>query len=439
MQFSDTIFALSSGRTPSGVAVVRVSGIHSRQVIESLTGGVPEARRAVMRSLKASDGTLLDRCLVIFFEGPATFTGEDCSEFHLHGGSAVVASVLNAIDAIAGVRAAEAGEFTRRAFLNGKVDLVEAEALADLIAAETVAQQRFALESAGGAQAGLYGSWRSRIVHALAMTEAELDFSDEGDVPGSVGDTVWADMVRLVAEIREHIGQFHRAEMIRDGYRVVIVGEPNAGKSSLLNAFARREVAIVTDEPGTTRDLIDVSLDLGGLKVVVTDTAGLRDNPGAIEAIGIDRALKRSEESDLVIRLVPAGAERAEFEGPRPRTDLVVMSKADLIEGGRMDGSGLSISTKTGQGIQELLLEIDRRARIAVNSSGGLLPARARHVAHLGDAASHLDGAISSPGEWLEVRAEELRRAAHSFGLIAGSIGVEDVLDAVFSEFCIGK
>ena len=223
---------------------------------------------------------------MLFFAGPASFTGEDCAEFHLHGGRAVVSAMAEALAEFDGVRPAEAGEFTRRAFLNGKMDLVEAEALADLIAAETEAQRRFALSGAGGIQSALYAGWRKRIVHARAMIEAELDFAEEGDVPGSVSAAVWDDVRRLIAEIEAHLAGFHRAEIIREGFSVVIAGPPNAGKSSLLNALARRDVAIVTEEPGTTRDLVHVALDLRGMKVVVTDTAGIREGAGRVEAIG---------------------------------------------------------------------------------------------------------------------------------------------------------
>ena len=348
----------------------------------------------------------------------------------------MVRAVMEALSEFADTRTAEAGEFTRRAFLNGKLDLVETEALADLIAAETETQRRLALESAGGAQSDLYAAWRSRIVHAIAMIEAELDFADEGDVPGSVADLIWTDLTVLIGEIERHAGSFHQAEIIRDGFRVVLLGAPNSGKSSLLNALARRDVAIVTEEAGTTRDLIDVALDLGGMKVIVTDTAGIRSDPGRVEALGIERALKRAREADLVISLTAA-------DSPSAATPMVagafrVLSKADLAATDDLGDCGLAVSSTTGEGLDKLLDEISARARSATTNAG-LLPGRLRHVELLLRAVSSLRAACDLDAEWLELRAEELRNAAKAFGAIAGRIDVEDVLDRVFSEFCIGK
>ncbi|HTV70483.1 MAG TPA: tRNA uridine-5-carboxymethylaminomethyl(34) synthesis GTPase MnmE [Rhizobiaceae bacterium] len=436
MQFRETIYALSSGKVPSGVAVVRVSGPSALPITSAMAGYDIEPRAAALRNLRAADGTMLDRGLVLFFRGPHSFTGEDCAEFHLHGGRAVVASVIEAIGAFAATRMAEPGEFTRRAFLNGKMDLVEAEALADLIAAETDTQRRFALASAQGAQSAAYASWRKRIIHALAMMEAELDFSDESDVPGSVADEVWADVAFLIREICFHTAGFKRAEIVREGFRVVILGAPNAGKSSLLNALAKRDVAIVTDEPGTTRDLIDVALDLGGIKVILTDTAGLRDGAGMVEAIGIERALARARDADLVLRLVPADGEIG--LNSQNAAELLVRSKCDLSSDTGVDFDCV-VSVKTGVGLTELLRTIEMRAKTAIGVDADILPARLRHVELLNRAAAHLERALAMDPAWLELRAEELRSAAKAFGTIAGQVDVEDVLDAVFSEFCIGK
>jgi tRNA modification GTPase len=441
MQFPDTIFALSSGKPPSGVAVIRISGPGSQAALEAVAGNVPAARKAVLATLRAPDGEAIDRGLAIFFPGPASFTGEDCAELHLHGGRAVVSAMLATLSGFDGVRPAEAGEFTRRAFLNGKMDLVGAEALADLVAAETDAQRRFALAGAGGSQSALYAGWRKRIVHARAMIEAELDFADEGDVPGSVATAVWDDVRQLVNEIGTHVTGFHQAEIIREGYSVVIAGAPNAGKSSLLNALARRDVAIVTDEPGTTRDLVHVALDLGGLKVVVTDTAGIREDAGKVEAMGIERALESVREADLVLLLedvaAPAGLVVPASRGPA----LKVGSKADLVEGavGAIGRYDIAVSARSGAGVNELLTMISRQAAAATDLHGGVIPARARHVALLTDAARSLMAALGGHDDALEFRAEELRRAANSFGRIAGTIDVEDVLGVIFSEFCIGK
>lgn len=441
MQFPDTIFAPSSGRPPSGVAVIRLSGPHSRQALEAIAGRVPPERRAVLTEFRSSDGRVLDRGLALFFPGPASFTGEDCAEFHLHGGRAVVDAMLDTLSGIKGLRPAEAGEFTRRAFLNGKMDLVEAEALADLISAETEAQRRFAVASAGGAHSTLYAGWRRRIVHARAMIEAELDFADESDVPGSVSDQVWRDMAALAGEIERHVEGFHRAEIIREGYSVVIAGAPNAGKSSLLNALARRDAAIVTDEPGTTRDLVHVALDLNGVKVVVTDTAGIREGAGKVEAIGIERALASVREADLVIHLEDLSAPVG-LMLPEPTADrLRVGSKADLVDGlpaSVASGFHLMISARTGEGIDRLLDLIAGKASSAIGTTESLAPARARHVALLRQAAARLTDSLAEDSD-LEVRAEELRLAGAAFGKIAGTVDVEEVLGVIFSEFCIGK
>ena len=279
----DTIYALSSGGMPSGVAVVRISGGAVAAVAEIVCGGLPAARYASLKPIRSRNGELLYEALVIYFPGPASFTGEDVLEIHLHGSRAVAAAVLSELAGFTGLRMAEAGEFSRRAYLNGKKDLAAVEGLADLIAAETEAQRRFAQGNSSGVQSRLYQSWRQQIIDMRSLIEAELDFADEGDIAGSVSDLVWVDAARLGEEIRGHLAGFKRAEIVLDGFKVVLAGAPNAGKSSLLNALAKRDAAIVSDEPGTTRDLVDVSLDLGGMKVVLTDTAGIRAEPGRVE------------------------------------------------------------------------------------------------------------------------------------------------------------
>lgn len=439
----DSIVALSSGRLPAGVAVLRISGPRTRFVVETIAGSMVKDRAAVLRKFRAPDGTVLDSGLVIFFPGPASFTGEDVAEFHVHGGRAVVARMLEIISGFEGVRHAEPGEFTRRAFLNGKVDLVETEALADLVNAETEAQRRFAVQNAEGVQSALYLSWRRRLIHARAMIEAEIDFADEEDVPGSVSDTVWSDVQAMIGEIDRHIAGFHAAEIIRDGFEVVILGAPNAGKSSLFNALARRDAAIVTDEPGTTRDLLEVTLDLGGLRVRLTDTAGLRDAPGKVEAIGIERARARANRADLLLLLEDIAAPGN--IGPMPGTAMLlrVGTKLDLLDGrGAGDAVGkydFVISVVNGTGVEALLAEIGRRAAEAAGDVGDVLPSRLRHVELLGEANRHLLRAAAEGAAGQELRAEELRLAADSLGRIVGAIDVEDMLDVIFSQFCIGK
>ncbi|PTE07541.1 tRNA uridine-5-carboxymethylaminomethyl(34) synthesis GTPase MnmE [Mesorhizobium helmanticense] len=437
---SDSIVALSSGRLPAGIAVIRISGARTRFVVETIAGGMVKDRVATLRKLRAADGTLLDTGLVVFFPAPNSFTGEDVAEFHVHGGRAIAAKMLETIAGFDGVRHAEPGEFTRRAFLNGKVDLVETEALADLVNAETEAQRRFAVQNAEGAQSELYLGWRRRLIHARAMIEAEIDFADEDDVPGSVADAVWEDVRAMVDEIGRHVEGFRAAEIIRDGFEVVILGAPNAGKSSLFNALARREAAIVTDEPGTTRDLLEVVLDLSGVRVRVTDTAGLREAPDKVEAIGIEKARAKAHGADLLLVLedmadpVPVGAI------PTDAPVLRIGTKADLIEPQLLAADyDAAISVRDGTGVPELLAEIGRRAEAEISQAGDILPSRLRHVELLNETRRFLLAALTEDGRGQELRAEELRLAADRLGRIVGSVDVEDLLDVIFSQFCIGK
>ncbi|RWN45600.1 MAG: tRNA uridine-5-carboxymethylaminomethyl(34) synthesis GTPase MnmE [Mesorhizobium sp.] len=439
----DSIVALSSGRLPAGVAVIRISGPQTRFVVETIAGGMVKDRVAVLRRFTAPDGTVLDNGLVVFFPGPASFTGEDVAEFHVHGGRAVVVRMLETITGFDGVRHAEPGEFTRRAFLNGKVDLVETEALADLVNAETEAQRRFAVQNAEGVLSELYLGWRRRLIHARAMIEAEIDFADDDDVPGSVSDTIWFDVKTMIGEIDRHIAGFRAAEIIRDGFEVVILGAPNAGKSSLFNALARRDAAIVTDEPGTTRDLLEVTLDLQGLRVRLTDTAGLRDAPGKVEAIGIEKARAKAHGADLLLLLQDIANPRDVGELPTVAPTVRVGTKLDLLEdraaSDATEDYDLVISVKNGTGVEELLEEIGRRAAEAAGSFGDVLPSRLRHVELLGAANSYLVRATDGQTVGQELRAEELRLAADRLGRIVGAIDVEDMLDVIFSQFCIGK
>jgi len=437
MQSIDTIFALSSGLLPSGIAVVRLSGPHVRDALTRIMGKLPRARAAELRTMRDASGSILDRGIAVFFPQPASFTGEDCAEFSLHGGRAVVAAVLRALSDMPGCRQAGAGEFTKRAFLNGKLDLTEAEALADLIAAETEAQRRFALGNSSGLQRELYASWRSRLIHARAMIEAELDFADEGDVPDSVAD-VWGDMGLLAGELRRHVASFHSGEIVRDGLQVVIMGPPNAGKSSLINYLAQRDMAIVSDEPGTTRDLVEVSIDVGGAKIVLTDTAGLRADPGKVEALGIDRAMERARHADLVLWL----RDLSLSVQPRLLVDEVapvweVGTKADLaVEGAPV---AYRISTRTGEGLEGLLAALCACAHGLGAQVGDVVPFRARHVSLLTAGLDHLVESIEAAGSPPEVRAEGLRRATTALEEVVGHVRVEDLLGSIFSQFCIGK
>jgi tRNA modification GTPase len=446
----DTIFAVSSGAPPAGVAVVRLSGPTSRFVLETITGGLPAPRQAVLRNLRRpEDGNLLDRALVLWFPGPASFTGEDVAEFHCHGGRAVVGAVLAVLAGMAGCRPALAGEFTRRAFDNQRLDLLEVEGLADLVAAETEAQRRLAVSQVGGALTALYDGWRSRLLHIRAMIEAELDFADEEDVPDDNSSVVWEDAARLRLDIRAHLERSHAAERLRAGLQVVLLGRPNAGKSSLLNAIARRDVAIVTEEAGTTRDVIEVHLDLQGLPLTLVDTAGLRETSGIVEREGIRRALERAGSADLVLWLSdPEDPDGGLFDSlPQPSAPIWrVLTKSDLagakrasLPVSRTEMPVFGVSAKTGDGMDTLLAQLTEFARALVGGFDDPVATRERHRWHLARALEAVEASLAASSLPLELRAEELRRAADELGHIAGRIGVEDLLDVIFGEFCIGK
>jgi len=434
----DTIFALSSGRLPSGVAVVRASGPKVRFIIETIIGSDIEPRLAAYKTFRARNGDAIDRGLALFFPGPHSFTGEDCVEFHLHGGIAVVEKLLQELSELAGCRIAEAGEFTRRAFTNGKMDLTIAEGLADLIAAETEGQRRLALQVASGAQRQLYTEWRQRLVRARAFIEAELDFADESDVLGSVSDQVWRSLQALHKEIELHIASGKRAAMLRDGLHVVIAGAPNAGKSSLLNFLAGREVAIISDEAGTTRDLLEVKLDLNGIPVYVTDTAGLRETESAVEKIGIEKARERASEADLILLLedmsdpIDVSIEEADAEIWR------IGTKADLT-GALTERWTFRISIKNGSGLDELLAKLQKFAEERIGQINDAVPTRQRHINLLRSTISEIEIAANRDDLPLELRAENMRRASQYLGRITGDVDVEEILDVIFSQFCIGK
>jgi tRNA modification GTPase len=436
---SDTIFALSSGPPPSGVAVVRLSGSGVRFGLETLIDSIPEPRRASLRSVRGRDGQKIDRGLVLFFPAPHSFTGEDMAELHLHGGRAVVAAVLAELEALPDFRAAEAGEFTRRAFGNERLDLTQVEGLADLVLAETEAQRRQAMRQADGALGRLYDGWRERLIGARALVEAELDFPDEEDVPGSVSVQAWDSVRGLEKEIVNHVSD-RRGERLRDGAEIVVLGPPNAGKSSLINAIARRDVAIVTPEPGTTRDLIEIRLDLGGYPVTLVDTAGLREAEGVVEREGIRRAEERAAKADLVLWLSDA---TAAAPSPLPGS-LTVGTKIDLIDSEAERSQiaalfGHAVSSKTGRGVDELLGFLTRRIATELAPAESPLITRSRHRTALLGCLEALRAALVDDGRALELRAEDLRRAGDALARITGRIGVEDLLDVIFRDFCIGK
>lgn len=444
-----TIHALSSGRGRAGVAVIRISGPAAGAVLDRMAPPRPRPRVAAFRTIRhPATGEPLDQALVLYFAGPRSETGEDMAELQVHGGPAVVAAVLDALSGIGGCRLAEPGEFARRAFENGKLDLTAAEGLADLVDAETEAQRRQALRQAGGELARLYDGWRSRLLDAMATAEAAIDFSDEADV-GAAATAEGSRIVNALAgEIADHLARGRRGEIVRDGFRVAIVGPPNAGKSSLLNALARRDAAIVSDEPGTTRDVVEVRLDLDGLAVVVADTAGLRDTAGAVEQEGMRRARAAAAAADLVIWLVDAASPVWPPAADLPGLDgrlLVVLNKCDLSAAqGLQPPSGVQegprVSARDGTGIDALTdhLSALAAAATAVDREAPVL-SRARHREHLAACLEALNRFSSGDSADVELRAEDLRRAAHELGRLTGRVDVEDVLDRVFGRFCIGK
>lgn len=429
-----TIFALSSGALPAGVAVVRISGPRALQALSQLTRkDLPLARQAALRTITALDGRVLDQALTLVFPAPHSFTGEDCVELQLHGSRAVVNAVLQELAKIEGLQPAEAGQFSRRAFENGRIDLVEAEGLSELISAETEMQRRLAVEQSFGGQSALYQDWARRLTHARAMIEAELDFSDEEDVPGSVGESTKIEIAALHQELLRHVSAARGGEIIRDGYVVAIVGRPNAGKSSLLNALANRDVAIVTEVAGTTRDVLQVDLDIDGYLIRLFDTAGLRDSTNVVEQEGIRRAQGAIEKADLVLFLEEIDSDAERISLPDGKDILHVGSKRDLHE--VSDAYDLCISTKTEEGLGQLRQAILRRVRDVW--SGSAAPTRVRQLDLLHDASHFVEQALQA--EQLELRAEQLRAAASALGRITGVVDVEQLLDVIFSQFCIGK
>lgn len=452
----ETIFALSSGPGRAGVAVVRLSGAGAGAALIALTGDMPPPRQATLaRVCDPVDGGIIDQGLILWFPAPGSFTGEDVAEFHLHGGRAVLASALSALGRMPGLRPAEPGEFTRRAFDNGKLDLSEAEGLADLIDAETEAQRRQAINQLGGALGRLTEGWRARLVAALAHLEATIDFADEDlapdAAPSAIVDAVRHNILCLIGEITQYIDESRRGERLRTGLTVAIVGAPNVGKSSLLNALARRDVAIVSDVAGTTRDVIEVRLDLEGYPVTLADTAGLHggtpavDRHAAVEAEGMRRARAQAAAADLTVAVFDI----RQLHQPDPDTlalvdtdTVVVFNKLDLTAGEGPDHLGgrpaVSVSAKTGAGMATLETALAREAaeRLSVSGESPLFT-RARHRQALVECAAALERALEAP--MAELAAEDLRLSLRALGRIAGRVDVEEVLDVIFREFCIGK
>ena len=430
-----TIYALASGGGRAGVAIVRVSGRQARFAVETIAGGLPKARVASLRRLRGVDGSGIDDALILWFPAPRSFAGEDCAEFHVHGGRAIVAALLATLASLRGMRLAEPGEFSRRAFLNGKLDLAQAEGLAVLIDAETEAQRRQALYQLDGALGLKCEAWRQDLIALQAGLEAEIDFSDEGDVSSFDHTGLIDSVTKLSVELRHALSGFAHSQRVRQGLVVVITGAPNVGKSSLLNAIAQRDAALVSSIAGTTRDLIEVSVVFYGELVTFVDTAGIRETSDELESLGIARARKVIEHADLVIELYdPASA----MEGRAAQSQaLRVATKRDLSGATSLD-CPFWISTKTGEGIQDLFEGV--RKHITKLPRGAGLITRQRHVEALKATLAILDEVVlSNANTPVEILAEDLRLASRELGRLVGHFGVEDVLGSLFSSFCIGK
>lgn len=459
----ETIFARASGAGRAGVSVFRISGPAAFGVATALCGRLPPPNRAALRRIRGPGDDLIDEGLVILFQGPASYTGEDIAEFHLHGSPAVEAAFFEALSAL-GARPATAGEFTKRALLNGKLDLAEVEGLADLLDAETAEQRKQALGQLGGRLSAVADAWRGRLLGILTPLEADIDFPDEGDVPAAIAARAGPAIDALIAELRRHQKSAARAKAIREGVRVAIIGAPNAGKSSLLNLVAGSERAIVSETPGTTRDVIEARLDLGGILVSLFDTAGLRENAlDLIEIEGMRRTRSTAETADIRILMIDA-AEAACPAGDVPREtiardlqsevalaagygllregDVAVFNKTDLVgPPPDRDLPGIavfSISAKTGAGVEILLEALAAKVGGLCRSDDAVLT-RARHTEAVARAIACLEAARRGLAISPELAAEDVRLAARALGGITGAVGVEDVLDAIFSSFCIGK
>jgi tRNA modification GTPase len=446
-----TIFALSSGRVPSAIAIVRLSGPQAGAALTLLADKIPDPRRATRALLRDANRQPIDDAIVLWFPGPSSATGEDVAEFHIHGGRAVLAALFASLSTIENVRAAEPGEFTRRAFENGKLDLTEAEGLDDLIHADTDRQRRQALRQLKGLLGDRARDWRTQIIEAAALIEAGIDFADEGDVPAELIAPALARIETLLGEIQQVLAGHGQSERLRDGLVIAIAGPPNVGKSTLINQLARREVAIVSPHAGTTRDIIEVQLDLDGYPVTVIDTAGLREADDPVEQEGVRRARARAAEADLVLWLIdaehdknfaPAGTApvwlvRNKIDLDAVRSGAAVPSHSAI---GQERGEAMfAISASRGDGIAELISALVGFAQEFFGATESGLISRIRQRELLQQTAASLERSLAVVGEGEELAAEDLRAAAYSLGRLLGRVDVEDILDVIFREFCIGK
>lgn len=438
-----TIFAVSSGSGRAGVAVIRVSGPESAVLIKGLAGKLPPPRHFSLRKLFGSDGDLIDEAVVVWLPGPSSATGEDMAEFHVHGSAAVLSRLLKELNARPGCRLAEPGEFTRRAFANQKLGLMEVEGLGDLLSAESESQRRLALRQFSGESAALVETWRDTLIQALALVEAAIDFAEEDDVALRASKQARHSVGELLGELRAAMAVSERADSVRRGVRIVIAGAPNVGKSSLLNALLAREAAIVSPIAGTTRDVLESRWQVNGLGVALIDTAGLRSQTSdPIEREGIARAAQAISESDIVVWVSAAGEEDA----PLPRApDIEVINKIDLetetpaSQSTAASSQACRISVKSGQGLDELRSLIGARVAALTDGLEHVAVVRERHRQAVSESIRFLNDSLTRSDEALEMMAQDMRNAAHSLALITGRVGVEDILGRIFHDFCVGK
>ena len=436
---NQTIYSLSTGGGVAGVAVIRVSGPQAKDCLAAMCKKPVKARQASFRQIfQPGTAELLDQGLVLWLPGPATFTGEDVVEFQIHGGRATIVAVIDGLSQIKNCRQAEAGEFTRRAFLNGRLDLVEIEGLGDLIHAQTEAQRLQALNQSKGAASDVFNQWRSTLISILGYLEASIDFIEENDVSENALAGFRDKLIHLRNDMAKHLKDSARGEIIRDGVRVVLAGEPNVGKSSIINYLARRDVAIVSAIPGTTRDVLEVQLDLDGIPVIVSDTAGLRDTTtDEIEQAGMERTRSAGNRADLVIWVGVSGqdGQRQLLQSDAER--LFVTNKIDLHKG-EVFGD-LSVSAKTGAGMDDLIKLISEKVALKFGGKEPALISRQRQKSAIALCVESIDGALELEAGSLELSAEQLRLAANQLGRLVGRIDVEDLLDVIFRDFCVGK
>jgi tRNA modification GTPase len=443
---AETIYALSSGAGVGGVAVVRISGPGVDAVLTALgVVPLPAPRYAALHNILCPiSADILDQALVLRFPGPGSFTGEDVAELHIHGGEAVLAAVLSALQQTELARMAENGEFTRRAFENGKLDLTGAEAVGDLVAARTDEQRKLALRQYDGGLADLYEAWRSELIDLLGYAEAEIDFSDE-ELPEALQRQVLNKIIAIKQRVKDHSHTSLLGEQIRSGFPISILGAPNAGKSSLMNLLSRRDVAIVSEVAGTTRDVIEVQMNLAGYAVSISDTAGIRDSDDQIEAEGVRRAEQEAKRAALKIVVIDAtvGILPDRLRSLIDSHTLVVVNKSDLapVPSGIFDGSAVTdirlVSAKTGDGIEELVADITKTVEKRLSAYEGPVPTRQRHREALQETVTALDRAEAAALP--ELAAEDIRLAARALGRITGRVDIDDILDTVFRDFCIGK